>query len=287
MHADGAQGGAMGSRDGRTPRQVFGGMVRFYREKAGLSRGELAGRICKSVALVQAIELGDRTATEQVTGDLEAALGTSGALLQLREQIGDGLSHQAVYPAWFQEWTWKEREATRLRMFEPVVVPGLLQTEAYARAIFRTRFGIAEEEIAEQVAARMKRQEILTGPNPVALWAILDEWGLRRPVGGPAVMLDQINRLIEAANQPNMLIQVIPAETGAHEGVRGGFIIADFENAPSIGYQEGAMWGQPVEEKKDVTALTLIWDTVRGDALSRAASLALLEEAAKSWTRAM
>jgi transcriptional regulator with XRE-family HTH domain len=277
----------MGSHDGRTPRQVFGGMVRFYREKAGLSRTELATRICKSVALVQAIELGDRTATEEVTGDLETALGTNGALMRLREQMGDGLSYQAVYPAWFQEWTWREREATRLRMSEPVVVPGLLQTEAYARAIFSTRFGITEEEVAEQVAARMKRQEILAGEDPVALWAILDVWALRRPIGGPDVMLDQVNRLIEAANKPNMLIQVIPADTGAHEGVRGGFIIADFAAAPSAGYQEGAMWGQPVEEPKDVTALSLIWDTVRGDALSRAASQGLLEEAAKSWTQAL
>ena len=109
---------------------------------------------------------------------------------------------------------------------------------------------------------------------------------LQRRVGGSHVMLEQVNRLIEAARQPSVLLQIIPFDAGAHDGLRGAFIIADFENAPSAGYQEGAMWGQPVEEHKDVTALSLIWDTVRGDALSRAASLVLLEEAAKSWTRA-
>ena len=80
---------------GRTPRQVFGAMVRYYRERAGLSRSELARQICKSVSLVQAIELGQRAATAEVTADLEAALATDGALTQLRDEIGYGLSYQA------------------------------------------------------------------------------------------------------------------------------------------------------------------------------------------------
>jgi transcriptional regulator with XRE-family HTH domain len=170
----------MPSRDpGRNPRQVFGAMVRFYREQAGLSRSELARQICKSVSLIQAIELGQRAATAEVTGDLEAALEAGGALAQLRDEIGDGLGYQA-YPSWFQEWAISEREAKRLRWFEPLVVPGVLQTEDYARAIFRTRFGITSEEIEEQVAARLKRQEILTRDEPTALWVVLDEYVLRR-----------------------------------------------------------------------------------------------------------
>ncbi len=99
-------------------------------------------------------------------------------------------------------------------------------------------------------------------------------------------MLEQVNRLVEAARQPHIVIEVIPASVGAHEGLAGGFGIADFEDAPSVGYQEGAVRGQPVEEPKDVTSLDLTWDTLRGDALPRAASLAVLEEAAKSWTSA-
>jgi transcriptional regulator with XRE-family HTH domain len=276
----------MPSRDpGRNPRQVFGAMVRFYREQAGLSRSELARQICKSVSLIQAIELGQRAATAEVTGDLEAALQAGGALAQLRNEIGDGLGYQA-YPSWFQEWAISERKAKRLRWFEPLVVPGVLQTEDYARAIFRTRFGITSEEIEEQVAARLIRQEILTRDEPTALWVVLDELVLRRPVGGRHVMLEQVSRLAEVARQPHMVIEVIPAGTGAHTGLTGAFALADFEDAPSIGYQEGAVRGQPVEEPKDVASLDLTWDTLRGDALPRAASLALLEEVAKSWTSA-
>jgi transcriptional regulator with XRE-family HTH domain len=276
----------MPSRDpGRNPRQVFGAMVRFYREQAGLSRSELARQICKSVSLIQAIELGQRAATAEVTGDLEAALEAGGALARLRDEIGDGLGYQA-YPSWFQEWALKEAEATTLRWFEPLVVPGLLQTEDYARAIFRTRFRITSDEIEERVAARLKRQEVLTRDEPAALWVILDEWVLRRPVGGRHVMLEQVSRLTDAARQPHIVIEVIPAGVGAHEGVAGAFAIADFEDAPSVGYQEGAVRGQPVEEPKDVASLDLTWDTLRGDALPRAASLVLLEEVAKSWTSA-
>jgi hypothetical protein len=99
-------------------------------------------------------------------------------------------------------------------------------------------------------------------------------------------MLEQVNRLAEVARQPHIVIEVIPARTGAHEGVAGAFAVADFEDAASVGYQEGAVRGQPVEEPKDVASLNLTWDILRGDALPRAASLALLEEVAKSWTSA-
>jgi transcriptional regulator with XRE-family HTH domain len=267
---------------GRNPRQVFGAMVRFYRDKAGLSRAELARQLCKSQALVEAIELGRRVATPEVTGDLEAALGTEGALARLRDEIGDGLGYQP-YPLWFQEWALKEAEAATLRFFEPLVVPGILQTEEYARAIIRTRFGLSSDEIEEQVAARLKRQEILERDHASRLWVVLDEWVLRRPAGGQHVMAEQVSRLAEMAARPGVAIEVIPASVGAHDGTTGAFGIADFDGAPSVGYQEGPAGGLMVEEPQVVALLDLIWDTLRGDTLSRAASLALLEEAAKSW----
>jgi hypothetical protein len=123
--------------------------------------------------------------------------------------------------------------------------------------------------------------------NPPALWVIVDEWVLRRPVGGPHVMFEQVSRLIEAARQPTIVMEVIRAAVGAHTGLNGGgFAIADFEDAPSVGYQEGPLRGQPVRERKDVESLDLTWDTLRHEAEPRAASLAVLEEAAKSWTSA-
>lgn len=267
------------------PHRVLGKMVRFYREQAGLSRAELAGRICKSVSLVQAIELGERSATDQVAGDLDAALGTGGALAKLREEMRNGLGYQ-VFPAWFQEWAHKEAEATTLRWFEPLVVPGLLQSEEYARAIFRTELMTSDEEIDEQVGARMKRQEVLARSEPPMVWIIIDEAVVRRQIGGRHVMCEQLGRLVKAARQPNVVVQVIPASVGAHRGLEGGFAIADFADGPSVGYREGAGGGHMVEGSAGLRVLDRIWDTLRGDTLPRAASVSLLEEAAKSWAAA-
>jgi transcriptional regulator with XRE-family HTH domain len=276
----------MPRESGRTPRQVFGPMLRYYRERAGLSRTELASQISKSVSLIQAIELGQRVATAEVTDDLERALTADGALSRLREEIGDGLGYQP-YPSWFEDWVASERQARKLRWFEPMLIPGLLQTEDYARAIFRARFGMTDDEIDEKVAARLKRQEVLAREQPPALWVIVDEAVLRRPVGGRHVMRDQVGHLIDASRRPHVSIQVISSTVGAHRGLSAGaFIIADFEDAPSVGYQETACQGQFVERREDIETLADCWDTLVREALPWAASQALLEEAAKSWTAA-
>jgi transcriptional regulator with XRE-family HTH domain len=267
------------------PHRVLGKMVRFYREQAGLSRAEVAGRICKSVPLVQAIELGERSATDQVASDLDAALSAGGALAKLREEMRNGLGYQ-VFPAWFQEWAQKEAEAATLRYFQPLVVPGLLQTAGYARAIFRTELVTTDEEIDEQVGARMKRQEALTRSSPPMVWVIVDEGAVRRQIGGQPVMSEQLDRIVKAARQPNVVVQVIPASLGAHRGLESGFAIADFADGPSLGFREGAGGGHMVEDSAGLRVLDRIWDTLRGDTLPRAASLSLLEEAAASWAAA-
>jgi transcriptional regulator with XRE-family HTH domain len=271
----------------RTPRQVFGAMLRHYRERAGLSRTELARQISKSVSLIQAIELGQRAATADVTEDLERVLPADGALTRLRDEIGDGLGYQA-YPSWFQEWLVSEREAKKLRWFGPILVPGLLQTGHYARAIFRTRFGATEDEIDEQVDARLKRREVLERDQPPALWVVLDEMVLRRLVGGRHVMREQVVHLIEMAQRPHVSIQVISSNVGVHLGLcAGGFAIADFADVAPVGYQETACQGQYVDRREDIETLVECWDTVMREALPWAASQALLEEAAKSWTSAI
>jgi hypothetical protein len=221
-----------------------------------------------------------------VTEDLERVLPADGALMRLRDEIGDGLGYQA-YPSWFQDWLVSEREAKKLRWFEPLLVPGLLQTEDYARAVFSTRFGVTDEEIQEQVAARIKRQEILARDNPPALWVIVDESVLHRPIGGRYVMREQVGHLIQAARRPHVSVQVISSSVGAHRGLwAGGFAIADFGDAPTVSYQETTCQGQFVDRREDVGTLVECWDTLVREALPWAASQALLEEAAKSWTSA-
>jgi hypothetical protein len=166
-----------------------------------------------------------------------------------------------------------------------MLVPGLLQTEDYARAIFRARLGMTADEIDEKVAARLKRQGVLDQESAPALWVIVDEAVVRRPVGGRGVMSEQVNHLVEAAHLPQVSIQVISSAVGAHRGLSAGaFVVADFVDAPAVGYQEAACQGQFVDRREDVEILVECWDTLVREALPWAASQALLEEAAKSWT---
>lgn len=270
-----------------SPRAVFGAMLRWYRQQSGLSQDILGGKAHMSGKTISAYENGWRVPTRPAAADLDSVpeLKTSGALTELWDRLKDGMTYQA-YPSWFQDWASKEAQATTLRWFEPLVIPGLLQTADYARAIFQTRFGLSSEDIEERVTARLKRQEIFARDKPPALWVILDEWVLRRPVGGKHVMLEQVNKLIEAAHQPMIAIEIIPATVGAHEGLAGAFAIADFQDAGSLGYREAAEGGRLLGDRDDVAALELTWATLRGETLPRKASLAVLEEAAKSWTSA-
>jgi transcriptional regulator with XRE-family HTH domain len=259
-------------------------MLRFYRTQAGLSQEQLGARVYLSGDMIGKIENGWRVPTRQFVEACEAIpeLATSGALLELWEQLKDQLKQRA-YPGWFQDWPGAEARARSLRWFEPLIVPGLLQTEDYARAVLRTRVGDTDEEIDEMVAARLERQAILDRDRPPLLWAVIDEGVLRRPVSGRYVMREQVNHLIAAAGRPNIVLQLIPADVGAHEGLRGaGFVIADFADAPSIAYQDTAVSGQVIESADATEALNLLWDTLKSEALPRSASLRVMEEAAKS-----
>ncbi|HLI39442.1 MAG TPA: helix-turn-helix transcriptional regulator [Streptosporangiaceae bacterium] len=269
-----------------SPRAVFGGLLRFYRMRAGMTRDQLGALVYLSGDMIGKIENGTRTASEQFTEACEAIpeLRTDGALLELREQLKDYFRDRP-FPGWFTRWVDAERAARVLRTFEPLVVPGLLQTEDYARAVLRTEVGVTEEEIEEMVAARLARQAVLEREKPPTLWAILDEGVLRRPVGGPGVMKGQLHRLIDAAHRPNIVIQVIPLSTGAHEGLRSaGFILADLDGAPGVAYQETALRGQIVEDADDIGSLMIMWDTLKSEALPRKASLDLMEEVLTTWT---
>lgn len=272
-----------------TPRAVFGAMLRHFRVQAGLTQDQVGALAHVSGKLISAYENGRRVPTRPTTVDIDAVgqLNTNGALTELWDQFEEGMNYQA-YPAWFQDWPEKEAAASTLRWFEPLLVPGLLQTDMYARALFATRIGVTDDEIDELVSARLKRQEVLKGTHPPTLWVILDEWVLRRPVGNQQVMLEQVNKLIEAAQRPNIVLELVPADAGAHEGLYGGgFAIADFNDAPSIAYQESPAHGQIVQDGELVAKLVAKWTTLGTEALPRRASITRLEEEAKRWTSQM
>jgi transcriptional regulator with XRE-family HTH domain len=264
---------------------VFGSMLRFYRTRAGLSQEQVGAPVHFSADQVGKVENGLRTPTEEFAAacDAVAELKTDGALAELRERLS-GYFKQRAYPGWFAHWPDTEAQAKVLRWFELVAVPGLLQTEDYARAVLRTQVLATDEEIEEMVAARMDRQAIVARDHPPMLWVILDEGVVRRPVGSAQVMSEQVGKLLDAARRPNIVIQVIPWSVGAHQGMSGNFVVADLPEGHQVVYQDTAARGQIVEDSDDIAAVALMWDTLKSEALPRAASRELLEEVAKTWT---
>lgn len=258
---------------------MFAAELRAARAKAGLSRDELAALVNYSGSLIGMVETLARVPSLKLAQGLDVAFETPGTFERMQQHV-----RAAPYPGWFALWPEKEAEATVLRSFELVVVPGLLQTEDYARVVLRTRVKATDDEVEDMVAARMKRQGVLARENPPMLWVIIAEGVLRCPVGGGKIMNDQLMHLSGMARQPNVVVQVIPLSVGAHEGFRGAFTIADFANAPGVAYQDTAVRGQVVEDGDDLMSLVLLWETLKAEALPRRASLELIEEVAETWT---
>jgi len=273
----------MNEMTAESPIKVFGAMLAHYRVKAGMSPEQLATRVYLSASLIRKVEAGTRTPTEELAKACDDALGCDGALMELFDWLSPAFRERS-YPVWFGRWPDIEAAARTLRTFEPLVIPGLLQTEAYARAILSTRVGDTEDEVEELVSGRMKRQAILHRDKPPTLWAILDEGALRRCVGSREVMREQLAHLQEMARRPSIVVQVIPLFTGAHQGLNGGaFVIADLPGKPLIAYQDTASSGQIIEDADDIEALGLLWDSLNSEALPRTASLALMREVESTW----
>jgi transcriptional regulator with XRE-family HTH domain len=258
---------------------LFAAELQAARARAALSRDELAERINYSPSLVGMVESMRRVPSLDFAQRCDDALATTGTFARLHAHL-----RTAPFPSWFRPFAQHEAEATALRTFELVLVPGLLQTGEYARALLCTKVGATEDEVDQLVTARLERQAILDRDNPPLFWVLIDEDALHRPVGGRDVMRVQVEHVAEMAGRPNVVVQVIPADVGAHQGLVGAFVIADFAKAPSIVYLETALTGLVVERAEDVAAVTLTYDTLKTEALPRAASLDLLREVAKTWT---
>ena len=185
-----------------TPAGVFGAELRFYRTRAGLSQKDLAARATVSHDVISKIETGERPPAGDFPPRLDAVpeLDTRGALTRLWDHLKKG--HKQRLYGWFQQWAGIEARATVRRWYEPLVVPGLLQTEDYARAILSARPDGNLDDLDEQVAARLARQAILDRTGAPQLWCILDEGVLHRAIGGSKVMRSQLYHLAEVAEHP-------------------------------------------------------------------------------------
>jgi hypothetical protein len=185
-------------------------------------------------------------------------------------------------PSWFRPWAEIETVATQLRLFEHSLVPGLLQTEDYARAVLSAEPNTADPELAEFVAARLDRQSVLARDDGRPLvWVVLDESVLNRSVGGDKVMHDQLLHLAHMADQPNITVEVVPLAAGVHCGLAGAFAVADVAGAGEIAYLDTMTDGYIADWPPLVAKVILKFNTLRSDALPRAASRELIMERAE------
>ena len=263
---------------------MFGAELRFYRTRAGLSQKDLAARATVSHDVISKIETGERPPAEDFPPRLDAVpeLDTRGALTRLWDHLKKG--HKQRLYGWFQQWADIEAQATVLRWYEPLVVPGLLQTGDYARAILSARPDGNLDDLDEQVAARLARQAILDRTGAPQLWCILDEGVLHRAIGGSKVMRSQLYRLAEVAEHPKTTIQVIRSG-GAHAGLLAHFVIADLDGKPPVVYLETAAEGQVTDSSSVVDHVALRFDRLRAQAESWVASRDLIRKVAEErWT---
>ena len=211
-------------------------------------------------------------------------------LIQLtREARQPGWWHsfRDVLPNPYEVYIGLEAGASSIRNFEPVVVPGLLQTADYARAMFRNGpRELDRDEVERRVEVRLARQEILARDSRPRLWAVIDEAVIRRLVGGPDVMRGQLRHLADAAQQGKTTIQVVPYRAGAHAGTTGPFVILDFPEAtdPTVVYVETLAGDIYLEERSDVDRYTLAFDRLVAAALHPDDSVQLIEQMASGST---
>jgi hypothetical protein len=196
------------------------------------------------------------------------------------------LINDSRYAEYFAAVAELEALASTICDFAPTLVPGLLQTTAYARAVILATNPFATDDyVEEKVAARTERARILNDATRPVYWATLHEHVLRVPVGGPAVMAEQLDHIAELAQQRVVLVQVLPYDVGAHAGMGGMMTLMDFEDAPPTAYTETQFSGNLLDEPTVVKRAQRAYDLLRAAALSPEASLALIQSAAEDYRR--
>ncbi len=263
-----------------SPMHFFGSEVRRAREAAGMTQSELGDLVPCDKATVSRVEAGLTQPDEAFARACDTAFPHLDGWFT-RFYNGSRTWGEAFPPA-FRPFAACEAEAVALRWFEHSLVPGLLQTEDYARAVLETHPNTTSTQIDERLAARLARQGVLDREDPPIFWVLLDEAVLHRNIGSATVMREQLLHVVEMAQRPNITVQVIEG-MGAHPGLSGAFGIAEMIDRHSVVYRETVGNGQTVEDPGTVADVELLFDTLRTEACKGTDSLALIESAADRW----
>ncbi|WGP10612.1 helix-turn-helix transcriptional regulator [Streptomyces sp. SH5] len=262
---------------------LFGSRLRKLRVAAGLTQAEV-GALAHVVSsrIAQLERATGAKPTLELTRVLDKELVADELLVDLWPYV-----YREAFPDWSQAFIAHSARAAVIREYASHVVPGLLQTPEYARALLSVGQTLRDaEHLEERLAARLDRQVRLTGPDRPELWIILDEAVLRRPVGGAAVMRGQLEKLLRMAEEPNVTIQVLPFDQGAHGSLGGSLTVLVMPDGTEVAYTEGAHYGQLTEEPDEVERFVLTYDQLRAMALPPLMSLAMIRSVLEADNRA-
>lgn len=255
---------------------AYGKLVRLFREQARLTQQALADAIGYSLEQVASVEQGRRPAKAAFTEAAERVLGAGGALKVLQEDVD-----RTKLPKFFRDFASIEVDAVSRFSYDPLLIPGLLQTEAYARALFMAHCPALEEEVIEfHTEARLNRQQLLTRSPMAELSFVIGETVLTNPVGDDEVMCEQLRRLGRLTERRNVSIQVMPAAHGFHPGLNGGFIVLETAEHRQVGYVESQEVGSVVSDPAQVSAFGIRYGKLRSQALTPEESARLLRRLA-------
>jgi len=265
--------GGSGQHDGPTvSRIVLGTQLRRLREAAGISREEAGHAIRASHAKISRLELGRVGFKERDVVDLLTLYGVTDEaqradVLELMRQANTKVwwqQHSDLLPNWFETYLRLEQVAKVIRTYQLQFVPGLLQSEEYARAVIGHGHSRSTDELDRRVQLRMERQQMLHQPEAPHLWAVIDEAALTRPFGPTRVMRDQLRYLLEASAAPNIHVQVLPFRSGAHAAAGGSFSILRFAepDLPDVVYLEQLTSAVYLDKRADVEDYVLIMERV-------------------------
>ncbi|MER5841467.1 helix-turn-helix transcriptional regulator [Streptomyces prasinus] len=255
---------------------LFGARVRRLRTAAGLTQAELGARThVVSTRITQIERASGAKPTLELARALDAVLGADDLLVELWPYV-----YREAFPDWSRRFMEYSERAGAIKQYAAHVVPGLLQTEDYARAVLSLDALLeSDEQLEERVAARMGRQGRLSSPDRPELCVVLDEAVLRRPIGDHAVMRKQLARLIDAAAERHITVQVLPFDQGGHEAMGGSLTVLTLPDDSEVAYTEGADYGQLIEETTDVGRYKVIYDRLRAAALPPVMSLGMIRSA--------
>jgi transcriptional regulator with XRE-family HTH domain len=280
---------ATGRKD-RDALSLFADELKAYRNAQGWTQADLAARISYSESLIAQVETCRRVPSEDLARALDKLFETPGFTERTSDSPGTPgtFGRLAVklrnlpFPASFRSFAPYEAEAVALYAYEHSLIPGLVQTEAYARAVLSTRPNTPEDEIESLLAGRLARQAVLLREDPPAplLWALVDEGALYRPVASPDVMHDQLKHLAEASRRPNITVQIVPYSAGGHMGLLGACTLAELEGRSIVNLEDFAD-GRVTDNAATVSLVTLRFNSLRSDALPKGASRELIVKVAE------